>query len=72
MYHGGFAMIMFNGIPKAAYEGLLLLNELEGGVIGEGEDYIITRTIRKNVSSIRYSLSSDSARISANTNFLTL
>lgn len=44
MYHGGFAMITFNGIPKAAYEGLLLLNELEGGVIGEGEDYIITRT----------------------------
>ena len=48
MYHGGSGLITFNGIPKAAYSALMMLNSLSGDVISEGDGYLLTRAKNGN------------------------
>lgn len=48
MYHGGSGLITFNGIPKASYAALMLLNTLSGDVISEGDGYLLTRSENGN------------------------
>ncbi len=42
MYHGGSGLLTYRGIPKAAYAVGMLLNNLVGDVVSDGNGYLLT------------------------------
>ena len=46
VYHGGFGLFTYNGIPKSGWQALLLLRMLEGEKIGAGEGWLAIRSSR--------------------------
>lgn len=43
-FHGGHGLITYNELPKAGYYAYLLLDEMEGEKIAQGEGYCVTRS----------------------------
>ncbi|NMR89517.1 AraC family transcriptional regulator, partial [Vibrio parahaemolyticus] len=43
LFHGGFGLITYNGIPKASYNAYILMHELKGKVIDKNENYIVLK-----------------------------
>ncbi|MBC7088414.1 MAG: helix-turn-helix domain-containing protein [Tissierellales bacterium] len=43
LFHGGFGLITYNGIPKASYNAYILMHELKGEVIDKNENYIVLK-----------------------------
>ena len=47
VYHGGFGLFTYNGIPKSGWQALLLLQMLEGNKIGAGDGWLAVRSSRR-------------------------
>jgi xylan 1,4-beta-xylosidase len=44
MYFGGLGLMTYQGIPKAGYYAIRLLNEIAGIMVAKGEGYVVTRS----------------------------
>ncbi len=43
VYHGGYGMFTYNGIPKASYYSMVLLGQLGNEIVAKGENWMLTR-----------------------------
>lgn len=44
VFHGGYGLFTYNGIPKAGYFGLMFCGMMNGTLIGRGEGWLMVRT----------------------------
>lgn len=58
LYHGGYGLLTYNGIPKAgyfAYQMLTMLQQEKGTVAARGEGYLVSRSAdRKRIQIVLY------------------
>ncbi len=40
IFHGGFGLFTYNGLTKSNYQGLWLLSQLSGGMVGRGDGWL--------------------------------
>jgi len=43
IFHGGYGLFTFNGIPKAGYQGMKMISMLGREIVSEGKGWIMTR-----------------------------
>lgn len=44
LYHGGYGLFTYNGIPKSGYEAMRLLNQLGNLFVASGDGWYLTKT----------------------------
>ncbi len=47
IFHGGYGLFTYNGVPKSGWQALCLLRKMNGGMLGRGEWYFATRSERQ-------------------------
>ena len=44
VFHGGYGLFTYNGIPKAGYQAMRMISGLGSELVAEGDGYVLTRT----------------------------